>query len=248
MRRFVILFLVVAWFSQVEGQINLTRINESVYLCEDRFFAQENSMVYVGPEHVTIIGATWCPASAKALHDSIGIRTDKPVREVINTNYHPDRAGGNAFWKSIGCEIHATEKTVQLMREQWDSICDFTRTSIPELPEMPLVLPTCTHEGDFELQEGKIRVFFLGAAHTEDGVFVYLPDERVLYAGCILKATLGNLKQANLEEYPRTLRKLKQLDLDMETVVAGHGTPVHDAGLIDRSLVLLMELNETKSH
>ena len=104
---------------------------------------------------------------------------------------------------------------------------------------MPLALPTVKHEADFALQGGKVKVFYLGPSHTDDGVFVYLPKERVLYGGCILKPFLGNLEQANLVEYPKTLQKLKALNLNVGIVVAGHGQPLHAAGLIDRYLNLL---------
>jgi metallo-beta-lactamase class B len=225
----------------LSAQIHLVKFSESVYICEDMYYSRENSVVFIGPEYVTIIGATWSPASARALHDSIARVTNLPVLEIINTNYHPDRAGGNPYWQNIGCEIHATERTNQLMKLYWDSICDFTRKSIPDLPEIPLVLPTKVHEGDYKLQNGKIEVLYLGPSHTEDGVFVYLPGEKLLYGGCILKPYLGNLEQANLQEYPKTLRKLKQASLEINTIIAGHGTPIHGASLIDDYLRMLEE-------
>jgi len=234
-----ILAIIVA--HSAKAQITLAKFSESVYICEDRYYARENSLVYIGPEYVTIIGATWCPASAEALRDSIAKITDKPILEIINTNYHPDRAGGNPYWQSIGCEIHATEKTNQLMKSDWVSICAFTRRSNPDFPEIPLVLPTRIHNGNFKLQEGKIEVLYLGSSHTEDGVFVYFPDEKLLYGGCILKSFLGNLEQANLQEYPETLQKLKKLNLEIVTIIAGHGQPIHDKSLIDQTLKLLEE-------
>jgi metallo-beta-lactamase class B len=225
----------------LNAQITLTRFSESVYICEDWYYARENSLVYVGPEYITVIGATWCPKSANDLHDSIIKAIGKPVREIINTNYHPDRAGGNSYWKSIGCEIHATEKTYCLMNSDWESIGDFTRKSIPEFPKIPLVLPTTVHKGNYELQDGKIQVIYLGPSHTEDGVFVYLPEEKLLYGGCILKPYLGSLEQANLEEYPKTLQKLKELDIEIVTIIAGHGTSIQNRGLIDQYLKLLKD-------
>jgi metallo-beta-lactamase class B len=163
------------------------------------------------------------------------------VREVINTNYHPDRAGGNAYWKSIGADIVATKKTHKLLKREWDKILGGTRKAFAGYPQVPLVLPTITHKGDFELQQGGIKVFYLGPSHTPDGVFVYFPGQQVLYGGCILKEQLGNLAYADLDAYPQTLRKLQKLKLDIETIIAGHWSPVHGPGLIEHYLDLLAE-------
>jgi metallo-beta-lactamase class B len=62
---------------------------------------------------------------------------------------------------------------------------------------------------------------------------VYFPEQKVLDAGSILKEQVGNLASANLDEYPKTLEKLKALHLDVRTIIAGHWSPVHGPELID---------------
>ena len=245
MKHILSISIVLVCALKLDAQVFLQRYSESVYICEDHYFPRENSLVYVGDEYITIIGATWCPTSAKALHDSIAKVIDKPVLEVINTNYHPDRAGGNPYWHSIGCEIHSTQKTYDLLRSDWDTICQFVRNSSPGYPDIPLVLPSKIHSENFKLQEGKIEVLYFGPSHTEDGVFVYLPEEKVLYGGCILKPFLGNLDQANIQEYPKTLHKLKQYNLEINTIIAGHGNSINDETLIDNYLSMLKEYSGT---
>ncbi len=98
---------------------------------------------------------------------------------------------------------------------------------------MPLSLPTRTFRGDFDLQNGRIREFYIGPSHTADDIFVYFPDQDVLYAGNILKERVGNLAQADLPAYVRTLRRLKNLHLRIRYIIAGHWSPVHGPDLID---------------
>lgn len=221
------------------SKLALKRITESVYVVEDDYYIKENSLIYIGPEFVTLIGATWSPDTAKILADEVKKITDKPISEVINTNYHPDRAGGNAYWQQSGAKIIATQLTAQWMRSDWQTIVDFTRRGIPAYPQLPLVMPTVVYPGDFELQHGRIKAFYLGPSHTEDGIFVYLPEEKILYGNCILKEQLGNLSSANLDEYPKTLLKLKQLNLEINTIVAGHASSLHGPELIEHYLRLL---------
>ena len=239
MKRILQIALFILVSIETLAQVNLVKFTDSTYICEDHYYAKENSMVFIGPEYVTVIGATWTPKTAALLHEHILNVTSKPVKEIVNTNYHPDRAGGNEYWKSIGCEIHSTKMTHDLMKSDWQLIVNWTQRGISDYPDVELCLPSDTHAGDFELQDGRVKILYLGPSHTKDGVFVYFPEEKVLYGGCILKSFLGNLDQADLVEYPKTLKKLKTMNLEISSVISGHGRPIHDSGLIDHYLRLL---------
>lgn len=106
-------------------------------------------------------------------------------------------------------------------------------------PDLPLLIPDQIQDGDFALQNGHIKAFYLGPSHTEDGIFVYFPQEKILYGGCILKEKLGYIGSSNLVEYPKTLQKLKGLHLDIDTIISGHWSPIHGPELIDHYLALL---------
>ncbi len=223
------------------GTLTLTHLRGPVYVVEESCYGLENSVVYVGPEFVTVIGATSTPETARLLAEEIRKVTPKPIREVVNTNYHPDRAGGNAYFKGIGARIIATRMTRDLLEQKWTSVVEWTRAAVPAYPQLPVVLPDAVHEGDFALQSGRVRAIYLGPSHTQDGIFVYFPEEKVLYGGCILKEQLGNLSFANVDEYPKTLERLKKLNLPVTTIIAGHWSPIHGPELIDQYLKLLRE-------
>jgi metallo-beta-lactamase class B len=234
-----LLFIAMLTTAAAEPAVTLTHVRGGVYMVEDDFYAKENSAVYVGRDHVTVVGATWTPETAKLLVAEIRKITLLPVTEAINTNYHPDRAGGNAYFRSIGAKIVATVKTRDRMVASWDEVIAWTRKGIPAYPDLPAVLPDTVFPGDFDLQDGKVEAFWLGPSHTPDGIFVWFPEERILYGGCILKEQLGNLDFADTVEYPHTLMKLKALNLPVETVIAGHYSPLHGPELIDRYIALL---------
>ncbi|MBV9981766.1 MAG: hypothetical protein JO365_17570 [Bradyrhizobium sp.] len=96
-----------------------------------------------------------------------------------------DRAGGDAYFKAIGAKIVATEMTRQQKARGWEDIVQFTRSSFPEYPVLPLVLPDKTYASDLTLQDGRIRGIYLGPSHTPDGIFAFFPEEKVLYGNCI---------------------------------------------------------------
>lgn len=235
------LFLFAFAVSLPAQSVRLTHLRGNVYLVEDSYYANavENSAVYVGDRTVTVIGATMTPETARLLAVEIGKVTDKPIKEAIDTNYHPDRAGGNAYFRLIGARIVSTRQTRDLMQYHWDEVVAFTRSGVPDYPALPVTLPDTVHDGSFDLQGGRVQALYLGPSHTPDGLFVYFPEEKILYGGCILKEKLGNLTFANVAEYPRTLRRLKQMQLGYTTIIAGHWSPIHGPELVDQYLQLL---------
>lgn len=239
------LFAVLALFLAIPGaraaapHVTLRHLTGPIYLVEDTHYFTTNSLVYVGPRTVTVVGATWTPQTARALASRIAEVTKEPVTEVIDNDYNPEYAGGNAYWKGIGARVVSTQLTCRLMRRDWTGVGDLVRRYFPSYPHVPPTLPTATYPGSFDLQEGKIRVLYLGPSHTPDDVFVYFPNERVLYAGSILKEHLGNMAFADVGKYESTLRRLQRLHLDIRTIVSGHWSALHGPELIDRYLEML---------
>ena len=226
-------------FAQVV-RIQLTPLRGNVYLVQDDYpLSEENSAVYIGENFVTIVGATWTPDTAAKLMQEVAKITDKPVKEVIDTNYNLDRAGGNPYFKQRGIRIVSLQLTAELLRRNWATMIKDAQRRQTDYPDNPPALPDATYPGSFDLQGGRLRAIYLGPSHAPDDIFVYFPQEKILYGGCILKEELGNLKFADLQQYPRTLRKLQQLNLGYTIVIAGHDSPIHGPELVDHYLKLL---------
>ena len=238
------LFL-IATAKAAEAAVSIYPLIGSVYVAEDSHYAKTNYAIYMGATSVTLIGAGWSPDAAESLAQEIRKVTDKPIKDVILPDHDPEYTGSSAYWKRIGATITSTELTEEVLKRDWDKTGEFTRKYFSSYPRLPLVLPTKTYKNDFTLENGAIHGFYLGPSHNEDDIFVYFPKEKALYAGSILKEHLGNLAFANLEEYPKTLAKLRQLGLQIDKIISGHWSAVHGLDLIDRYLALLQEHSET---
>lgn len=217
---------------EVSSKVRLTPLRGPLYILEDAVYTPENSMVYIGKESVTIIGATWTPETAKLAHDAVRAVTSLPVRDVIVPDFHTDRSGGTSYWQSIGAKVHCTAQTAACLSELWPKLIAGLRGESSAFPDIPMPRPDTIEPPHFTLENGAIEALYLGAAHTPDGIFVYFPADRVLYAGCIIKEFVGNLDDADLEAYPQTIDRLVRLNLDFDLVVAGHGKAVHQKDLI----------------
>lgn len=244
MKRFVaiiLLALAIPLVRAAPGDLSLQRLSGPIYLVIDPHYVSTNSLVYVGPQSVTVVGATWTPETARELAAKIKRVTSRPVTAVIDTSPDPEWSGGNAYWKGIGAKILAVKATDDLLRSTWVERNRRACRYHPGYPVLPLVPPTDVRSDRFELQAGAVRGFYLGPSHTPGDIFVYFPREQVLDAGSILKPYLGNLADADLRAYPNTLHRLQRMHLKIRTVIAGHWSAVHGPDLIDRYLRLLQE-------
>ena len=83
--------------------------------------------------------------------------------------------------------------------------------------------PTTTLTNDLTIHRGgrEIQIRFVGRAHTDGDVVVFLPQERIVATGDMVTNGLSFTGDAFVQEWPATLEKLMTLDFD--TVMPGHG-------------------------
>ena len=93
-----------------------------------------------------------------------------------------------------------------------------------EQPKIKPTPPNATMTRDMTLHRGsrEIQIRFLGRAHTDGDIVVFLPRERIVATGDMITSGLSYTGDAFVEEWPATLEGVMALDFD--TVLPGHGT------------------------
>jgi cyclase len=83
----------------------------------DSYVRQLNSVVVVNQNDVLVFDTNTRPSSARLILAEIRKITDKPVRYVVNSHWHPDHWSGNEVYAQAfpGLEIIATEQTREFM-------------------------------------------------------------------------------------------------------------------------------------
>ncbi|TMQ64206.1 MAG: MBL fold metallo-hydrolase [Candidatus Eisenbacteria bacterium] len=111
--------------------------------------------------------------TAAALADTIRARSGpKPVQYVVNTHAHGDHIGGNAYFAASGATIIAQSKVAA-------KIDSTTKASKPSLrvDRKKFLGPV----------DRKVEILWLGKpAHTSNDLIVYLPKQKVLFAGDLI--------------------------------------------------------------
>lgn len=132
------------------------------------------------------------------------------VNAVVVNHFHNDCLGGLDVFHERGIPSYAGHRTIAMAHR--DSV------TVPE------------HGFDTELvlRVGKQSALtrYPGAGHTEDNMVSYLPNEKVLFGGCLVKsigAGKGNLADADTTRWASTVREVRRLFSQAEVVVPGHG-------------------------
>ena len=147
----------------------------------------------VGPESVLCIDARATPTAAGEWLEALRKLTDKPVEYLVLTHYHAVRVLGASAYEARHIVAHANTRRWVEERgaEDWES--EYRR--FPRLFQDPESIPGLTYPDvaftdvlTVFLGERDVQIRYLGGGHTIGDSVVWLPGERVLFAGDLVEA------------------------------------------------------------
>ena len=96
-----------------------------------------------------------------------------------------------------------------------------------ELKSMQVTLPTMTFDRSLILRRGgrTVEILWLGRAHTDGDVFVFLPNEKVIVTGDALHGWTPFMGDSYPYDWIQTLDTAEKLDFN--SVLGGHGDVMH---------------------
>ncbi len=186
-----------------------------------------NAGFVVTPAGVVVVDALGSPALATELVAQIRKITDKPVTHVIVTHYHADHIYGLQAFKALGARIIAHGAA----REYLNSDTARLRLEASREELAPWVNDdTRLVEADEWLAADKtlvvggteFRIKIVGPSHTPEDLVVYLPKEKVLFAGdLVFRSRIPYVGKADSQHWIAALKTL--LTFDASVIVPGHG-------------------------
>jgi glyoxylase-like metal-dependent hydrolase (beta-lactamase superfamily II) len=221
-----------------EKVISFTEIAKDVYAYTTQ--GDPNSAVVIGDDSVLVMEAQATPVMANALIEKIRTVTDKPIKYLILSHYHAVRVLGASAFK--GAEIIASDKTLEMIDERGEQDFKSETDRFPRLfrsvESIPhLTYPTITFETAMTINLGNriVELKHLGAGHTRGDIIAWIPDCKALFSGDLLEyGATPYCGDAQLEEWPETLRKIKALNA--ETAVPGRGNALFNAKEVNESI------------
>ncbi len=207
-----------------------------------------NAGFIVTSEGVVVVDALASPLDGNRLLGSIRRETRQPVKWLVLTHHHPDHHFGAVIFRRAGAGVIAHPDTRTLASEGGEDalMADWVRVvgldamrgfEFADTPDRPV-----TGTDTLVLGGRTIVITHPGAGHTPGDLMVWLPKERVLFAGDLLiEDGVTMMVDGNSREL---LKGLDSIDaLRPKIVVPGHGAvPARPAQLVMRTRTYIATL------
>jgi cyclase len=140
---------------------------------------------------------------------------------LVNSHWHLDHVGGNAVYADVN--RISTGKTLQRLQAKRAAIEAGTEWGPPAIS--PLIVPDIAITGVTTFLVKDVRVELRPVnIHSEDGLVLYLPDDRILLAGDTLEDTVTFIVEP--EQIPTQYRNLQEMKhWNIERIFPNHGNP-----------------------
>ena len=200
-----------------------------------------NAGFIVTRDGVIVVDALASPRDGQELVGTIRTVTQQPIRWLVLTHHHPDHHFGAIVFRRLGAKVIAHPDRSSLASEggQDALLADWVRVvgldamrgfEFADTPDRPVT-------GTDTVQLGGRTIFIThpGAAHSAGDLMIWLPGERILFAGDLLVE--DGVTMVVDGNSGRLLRALERIDsLNPRIIVPGHGNiPVRPAELVART-------------
>lgn len=186
-----------------------------------------NAGFVITPGGVVVIDALGSPALAQRLLGEIRKLTDQPVTHVILTHYHADHIYGLQALKAAGARVLAHQAGREYLSSDTARLrLEASRKDLAPWVDQDTHLVAADEwlAGKRELVIGGVhfQIRPVGPSHTPEDLVIYLPGEKVLFAGdLVFRNRIPFVGQADSRQWIQALDAL--LGFDASVIVPGHG-------------------------
>ncbi len=221
----MMVFMLVSGYGFAENSINaqnpikITRLDDGVwmhtsyYTYPNHVKFPSNGLIVKEGHQLTLIDTAWGELQTVQLLKAIKLEINLPVSKAIVTHAHSDRAAGVDVLESSGVEVYSHPLTKRFTIENGSPVPNNTLDAIAEAGS--------------SMHFGSLEVFFPGAAHAMDNVMVWLPEKKILFGGCAIRAlsskSAGNTVHGDIQSWSQIIKGVKERYKNALVVVPGHG-------------------------
>ena len=189
-------------------------------------FNISNCGVIAGADSLLAIDGAAAPLMAKKLVAAAQQTTNKRFRQAVITHFHGDHTNGIQFMGVADVIAHEQCRATMAKlvsqpkpanwakRENWADGNEDFKLALPNL--------TFSEKMTFYHDATEVELIYPGLAHTAGDTLVYLPNQKILFTGDIGSFGVTPLHGSG---YATGVIKTcdKILEMDVETIVPGHG-------------------------
>lgn len=235
----------VKWKLNPTGcKLSIEKLGENVYALVSSIPGVDNAGFVVGATGVLVIDAHISIAMAKQIQQRVREVTDKPIRYLVNTNYHADHTFGNCAFPAETVVIQQREtaaRTPYLEHER--------EFMLPTVGNDPTIFQGVTYRAPdivfddqltIDLGDQRVELHWFGPANTPGDTVVYVPGAKAAWTGNVTVGSFGLCLESDAPAYLAMISRFVQA-LEVETLVSGHA-PVSGRDVLGKYLLYFSEL------
>ena len=151
-------------------QIKLQKLDDHVYMVQG---FGGNIAAYVGTDGIVLVDTEEVQLGPK-VETALKTISDKPIRYVLNTHWHGDHTGSNAYFGKTAIIIAQDN-----VRKKMETVPD------PRITNLAVSLPTITFSDELTLHmnEADIHSVYFPHGHTDGDSIVLFPQDNIVHMG-----------------------------------------------------------------
>lgn len=226
-------------FPESTVDMQLQKVSDHVYYVQGKSgiatdnqgFISNSGFVVTG-NGVVVFDSLGSPSLAEKMYGLMRQVTEQPVRKVIVSHYHADHIYGLPFYKTLGAEIYAPAGAQKYIGSEQarNRLAERRKSLAPWVNEQTYVVEPdhiISKETHFSLGEVDFTLSYLGEAHSDGDMTLYIEPDRVLFSGDIIfEGRVPYLGDANTKNWLETLQKMETAKL--VALIPGHGPAASD--------------------
>lgn len=195
---------------------HISKIAPSVYFVENAS-PDYNSMFVIFTDYVLVVEAPSSDSDSTKVMDAIHeIAPGKPIRYIVPTHFHEDHIGGLRAYLREGATVVTTPGNLPFV----EMFMKKMKALQPQI-KLPAVEVVADKR---RFTDGVVTVDLhnVPSPHVDEMIVPFVPSAGIVYVADGLTRDLGSWRPPTTDE--RTLvRQFKQLGLNIQTVLPGHG-------------------------
>ena len=169
-----------------------------------------NGLLYINEQEAILMDTPVSDSLSQLLLAWIAKELNCQLKAVIINHRHNDCLGGLQAFHDQGIPSYATKRCLRLAKKE------------------KMIVPQNGFKKKLDLKIGgqTVQCRYFGKAHTADNLVVFVPSEQTLFGGCMvksLKSGKGNLADASVNKWSKTILKVKKAYPTVKYVIPGHG-------------------------
>lgn len=215
---------------QIGEDIQIMRLSEHAYIhrsykvFEPYGRVASNGLIYIVDSLCIVFDTPVTLKTTTYLLDYLQKDLDLQVKAIVVNHFHEDCIAGLDSFHARSIPSYGNKRTIKL--------CEADGTTAPQ--------NGFGKSENLKIGDQTVALYYPGAAHSSDNIVAYIPAEKILFGGCMLKPNggqKGNLNDADVLKWSKSVSKVKKRFSDATLFIPGHG---HHGGveLVDYTIKL----------